>query len=841
MSLLAAECGFSGRFLLRRCKELGLFLAVLTQANTLWADTANVSEMYFFDIPSLPLNQSILEFAVQADCEVLAQEQDLQQQKGSRVFGYHSPLNAIRKMLGDAGLSAEFLAETQSYVIRRKPPQLAESESHLNAVQEILVTGKRYPLRYQTIVSSEDRYGNTIFDSARAHNILPQAVLADSAIDNLAEALNYVSSATPGDGLLGSNDDYFIRGFPRQNTYINGLRLSNSTAIQIIPETIERLDVLKGPSMLFYGQSSAGGIVDVSRKQPTRKDGFVAEFMLGEHDRQKFFVEVNKADLPAGLNLLFMGMDDKQRENAAGQYRRQLFSVRGKAQAKKHTSYNIGYEYHYLNKATALNLPIFSSISQFLPYRHRDFIRQAEDDFDATAELLDGSASYSLTPDWQILSSFMIQREFRDGIRTEIDFLDQTHALLPQITPPRVGVAFITEQVIAPILHADYNFMFGTVESLYDQHETEHAYTGNIALNGRLLTGVIEHRLIFGLDLYRQRLQRQFLVEKRVFQNTQILSKTVLDDPQQILLDTLLRSPPMTSELESRTAKANREDWGNYLQVRSNWTASWSTTLGWRYSRFYDMRGKNGGNNPDLQGTFEDWLFQAGSSWLLTDAISLYSNYSETLNLNYLIDDFDRFVEGPETSRQQEIGLKWQAQDGQALGTVSLFSINSSDINTIKFQSGYRTLQAPQRRQVQGVEIDLTWRINNWIEWLASGAITHHDTRQNSSRGTVPPLVADNTLGVFGRFSLPREWTTYVGLNYVSDRSIESEELTKLEQYTLMDFALEKVLTTDIGQWRIRATVKNLLNEYHPSVAFPGLRASPNQDRRALIELAVKF
>lgn len=825
------------RLFLRTCTVFCLILGGAGFAPIAKSDAAETRQRYFFDIPQLPLHQSILEFAFQADCAVIAQDQDLREREGRTLRGYHSPLQALQQLLLDTGLEVEFLTDAQAFVIRRA--QVAtEIIVDTDEIQEILVTGMRYPARYQTVVSSEDRYDGALFDPTRAHNILPEAALTDTGSKSLIDALRYISAATPGDGLADSNDGYFIRGFPGQNTYIDGLRISNTTALQIVLDTTARLDVLKGPSMLFYGQSSAGGVVDVTRKQPSPDDHLQMEFTWGERSQRRLFVEANKADLLSDLDLLLIGMDEQQQGSGDIPYRhRQMVSIRGRGHAKDRLIYSAGYEYQYLQKATAQDLPIFSDDSRFLPYLGRQFIHQAEDEFAASVELLDSSLNITLTPEWQIHGNFLWQREVRDGVRTGSHFLTDAHVLLaPNSMRPRAGVAAIMGQLAAPILQIGANYTFGPLESVYDQHETENARTASLALNGHLTFGSVEHRLIAGIDVYRQSLQQQFAVEERILTSGQVFSKTILQRPQQTLLEALLRETPVTRAIRQQDWEITRNDWGGYFQVRSNWTTRWSTSLGWRYSRFYEMRREIGGNNPDLEGHYDDWLVQLGSSWLLTDTLSLYANYSETLNLNYLTDDFDRFVEQPETSHQQELGFRWQTRDGRALGTLSLFNIESSGINTVAFESGYRTLQASQERRVQGIEIDLSWRMNNRVEWIASGALMRNDLRGPETDGHYPPMVADNTLGIFGRFSLSDTWAAYAGLNYISDRSIDGAGATKLGEYTLVDLTLEKIFAADMGEWRIRAMVKNLLDEYQLTVAIPGIRATPAPGRHALLE-----
>lgn len=805
-------------------------------------DTKNTEELKFFDIPKLPLHQAILEFAFQADIEIIAQQDDLKEQWGNAVFGYFTPSRALQRLVRDASLSVTFLSESQAYVVHAAsiPPPPRTLPDSPPMIQEVIVTGTRFPVRYHTIVNSEDRFGTTIFDSSRAHNILPDVFLRDSSSDSLTESLRYISSATAGDGLLNSNDDYFIRGFERKNTYINGLRLTNNSAAQILPDTIERVDVLKGPSMLFYGQSSAGGVVDITRKLPERNDQVRLATVVNTTGRQKLAIEAHKGDfLASGLNISAFGVHDAVRDKEENQKERQLINVRGRGQYQDRYRWDLGYEYQTLDKTTASNLPIFSKTGQFLPFKVRDFIYQAQDNFVADITLVDGSMSTNITPKWQLQGAFLLQREIRDGVRINEDFLTDTHVLLAgQEQSSRADIASIMGQMAAPVLRAGNNYTFGTIESLYDQYEKEHSRSLSCSLSGRFKVAKIEHHLIVGADIYSQHLHQQFAVEERAFSNPPVFSGVSLEFAQDELIHALIHQPSQTLDINRRFWELKRYDWGQYLQLRSNWTDTWSTSLGWRYSRFDDARRDIGGSNPDLRGSYDGWITQGGSSLLLTENVSIYGNYSETLNLNYLIDDFGRFVERPETSRQQELGAKWQRADGKVLGTIAVFNIESSGANELSFVSGYRTLLSPRIHDSQGIEVDLSWKVNESVEWLANIALMQSRTPTSGGEIRYPRHVADNIGGLFGRFSLTNDWKVFLGANYVSERAVDVAGNLKLGEQVVINVSLEKSITAKQGVLTVRATAKNIFDEYQPSFAAPGFRANPNDGRSFSLELS---
>ncbi len=64
-------------------------------------------------------------------------------------------------------------------------------------------------------------------------------------------------------------DQFYIRGFPAP-LFLDGLALpgSRDAGPSIDPYRVERIDVIKGPSSVLYGQAGAGGVVNFVSKVP---------------------------------------------------------------------------------------------------------------------------------------------------------------------------------------------------------------------------------------------------------------------------------------------------------------------------------------------------------------------------------------------------------------------------------------------------------------------------------------------------------------------------------------------------------------------------------------------
>ena len=88
-----------------------------------------------------------------------------------------------------------------------------------------------------------------------------------------------VSSAS-GDFAGGNNGNYNIRGFASGNPLRNGFKGPNV----VDPVTISRVEVVRGPSSLLYGQLPPGGLVNYITKRPLDKQETTVTQRFGSYD-----------------------------------------------------------------------------------------------------------------------------------------------------------------------------------------------------------------------------------------------------------------------------------------------------------------------------------------------------------------------------------------------------------------------------------------------------------------------------------------------------------------------------------------------------------------------------
>ncbi|NLR99814.1 TonB-dependent siderophore receptor [Rhizobium sp. P38BS-XIX] len=94
----------------------------------------------------------------------------------------------------------------------------------------------------------------------------------------VSQALRYTSGVLADRDTNSRYDSVFLRGFGNFGTatnfinYLDGLKLPRGQAFgtpSIDPFLLDRIDVLKGPSALLYGQTSPGGLINQVSREPS--------------------------------------------------------------------------------------------------------------------------------------------------------------------------------------------------------------------------------------------------------------------------------------------------------------------------------------------------------------------------------------------------------------------------------------------------------------------------------------------------------------------------------------------------------------------------------------------
>ncbi len=276
-----------------RCRTLLCLLFALAAANA-FAQASHLD----FSIQAQPLSSALIEFAKQANVQVLTAGSNLESARTRGVTGKYSASEAINRLLDGTAFVPEFTDAT-TVVIKPAPAKPAaparSAEAHSSAaavspapaqLEAVTVTGSHIPRAEIegpapiTVITAADIAGRGFATAADIMTSLTQNL---GALDNN----QYTNGFSPGAQAVD------LRGLGPNHTLIliNGRRIadypqayggnSNFTDITNIPTTlIDRIEVLSGSASAVYGSDAIAGVINFILKKDA--DGTSVTLRLGD-------------------------------------------------------------------------------------------------------------------------------------------------------------------------------------------------------------------------------------------------------------------------------------------------------------------------------------------------------------------------------------------------------------------------------------------------------------------------------------------------------------------------------------------------------------------------------
>lgn len=122
--------------------------------------------------------------------------------------------------------------------------------------------------------------------TAQAINVVPATQIADQAATSVAAALRYSPGIfTEYRGTSNLHDETFVRGFGYVPRYVDGLAFGSGSFGQIDPWLLDRVELVKGPSSVLYGQANPGGLITMTTKKANGDRIREVKSTIGSHGR----------------------------------------------------------------------------------------------------------------------------------------------------------------------------------------------------------------------------------------------------------------------------------------------------------------------------------------------------------------------------------------------------------------------------------------------------------------------------------------------------------------------------------------------------------------------------
>lgn len=658
------------------------------------------------------------------------------------------------------------------------------------------------------------RTGASPLDTSQVVNVVPAQVISDQLPRNLDDALVNVSGITQANTLGGAFDAVMRRGFGdnRDGSIMrNGMPLVQGRSLNAAVESVE---VLKGPASLLYGIMDPGGIVNTISKRPElvqRGSISVLGSTYGSKHGADATLDLTGPIGDAGLAYRFIayGVNEDYWRNF-GRHREGLLAP-SLAWYGENTTVQLNYEHrdflYPFDRGTALDSRTNRPLA--IPAT-----RRLDEPFDETwgkSDLVQLSVDHRINADWKIHASYSYNRETYNANQLRITAVNATTGIETRSNDATYG-ALATDSYGTAYLQGGF-------------------WLGNMR-NEVLLGADAEDRLIYRRDLLRQTpVNKSFNIYNPVYGLEPTSSTVSASDSDQ------------TDKLRNHAL---------FFQDTLHLTSQLALVGGLRYMEFDQLagRGRPFKTNTDLSGG--KLLPLAGLIYKLTEEVSLYASYTQSLKPTSSIAPLSSGLVinssvAPEEGVSWETGVKFDFNK-RLSGTVALYTLDKRNVlvtqaNSVTGQLESRTVGAARSR---GVEVDVTGRLTDNWSMIGSYAYTDALTTQDPIlAGNRLQNVAMNTASLYltydFRDALPGRLRIGAGARYVGDRPGDPENSFVLPAYTVADAFATYETTYQALPVIYQLNVKNMFDTvYYPSAASR-LFVAVGDARRVSLSATMKF
>ena len=685
--------------------------------------------------------------------------------------------------------SAEVIpSKPNSVVLNVVPTSTAQTEidTEVDDEIEIIATDEAENNYYVPDASTATRTDTPLRDIPQSVQIIPQQVIEDRQATSLEEIVTTSSGVTFSGNNLSRGINIGIRGFNNTAILRDGFRVYNRNA-QGIPETanLERVEIIKGPSSVVFGESEPGGLINLVSKQPLSEPFYNLQLQLGNDSFVRFPVDLS-GPLTEAANLNY-------RLNTLYQYEESFRDL------------DNGFERFFVAPTLAWQIADNTDLSFNLEYTDET----APVDFGTT--LTDGEPAD--IPRERILNN--------PSDRGEREFISTGYTFEHRFNRDwKISNAFRyisndfgqkdNEAVAAPILfNEDTNVLTRTFTQ---QEREEDSFTLYTNVEGNFATGKIEHNLLFGIDLNHTQTDLSTRFDPFPLDpSNPNLSFINIFDPD---YDAFPAPDPDTIDFLINDDVTN-DRLGIYLQDKIDLLDNLILLAGLRYDTF-DQTITNNLNNTEVSQNSDAVTPRIGIVYQPIEAISLYTNYSQSFNPQPFL--YNRSVDGsllePESGEGFEVGVKGEIVPNRLAATVAYFNITKENVVTEDAFNPFLAVVTAQQ-QSQGIELDLIGEIQPGWNVIASYAYIDSEITEDNNPdliGSRFPNIPEHSAGL---------WTTYeiqqgdleglglgIGFNYVGERQGGLPNSFEVDSYFLTNAAL----FYNRQNWQLRLNFNNLFD-----------------------------
>ncbi|XAH25182.1 TonB-dependent siderophore receptor [Xylophilus sp. GW821-FHT01B05] len=626
--------------------------------------------------------------------------------------------------------------------------------------------------------ASATKTDTPLIETPQAISVVTRDQIEAQGVTTLRQVTGY--SAGVVSSYFDSRVDSFTARGGAVTQYLDGLLRSYGTYNSARPDpyTLERVELLRGPSSVLYGQGQIGGVLNLVSKRPQAEAQREVQVQLGNYGRKQVAV-----DLTGPLD-------------AEGKWLYRLVAV----------GRDSGTQVDHVPDDRALIAPSLT----WRPSADTSLTLQAVRQRDKSGSLIGffpwqgtllpsaygqiPTSAFISEPGWDAYNSsqtsfgYLFSHRLNDSWTLRQNLRNTESKVDYRTLYTSFAADAATGRPARPVFNADNRTLN---RDLYQYFNTGRTLQIDNQAEARFSTGGLQHTVLFGLDAQHN----------KTGQASGRGSAAPIDVYNPVYGN---YSPPAAL---TRQPGVTQRQLGLYAQDQLKWDR-WVVTLGLRHDRARtDTEGR-----PAAAADDKAWSKRAGVAYLLDGGWAPYLSYAESF---YPLGGLDVYGTPykPQRGKQWEAGVKWLPADGSVSAYAALYKLRDTNRKTTDPTNPLNSLQIGEV-EVNGLELEAKASLDRHWDWTAAYAWTDAKVSRSNAADLgkrlsgVPEHSA--SLWLMHRFSSAGRagFSAGAGLRYLGE-TWDGTDTLRTPAVTLLD----AMLAYDQGDWRLALNVINLTDK----------------------------
>ena len=647
--------------------------------------------------------------------------------------------------------------------------------------------------------ASATRTDTSIHETPQSISVVTKDAVEDIGATRLQDALDYAGGVGRANNFGGQGLTTFtVRGFTTGEFYRNGFPINRGYPNMPDANTIERLEVLRGPATMLYGRGDPGGTFNVVSKQPLPERSVTLGSQLSDQGMRRGTLDASGP------------LDDEGRLA----YRLNVVGEGGDTFRDHVETERYGVTPVITWQATDDTKLIFEG--DFMRNNHpldRGLTRYANQKGTPSRDTFWGEKDIGKLHNDNSMAQLRFEHLLNDNwtLGGGFQWLDGTLQ----------GNAIEANSLAADGRTLSRNFNYRKLE--WTDKDTQ------LNLTGHFSTGGFEHTLLTGVEF-------EDYDYKSIIQRSSGAAGTYPID----IFNPVYGQPRPALTRTPTHDKENLKTYAAFVQDQVALTERLKVLAGARFERFEHDYHTYVPGGKSWEASDNAVTPRVGLTYDLTETVAVYADAARSFKPNTGASRQGGGFE-PEKGKSYEMGIKWEALDHQLSVDAAIYQIEKKNVLTTDPVDSTFSVAAGQ---VRSRGFDLNVAGNFTPEWRVIGGYAYVDaevTKDNSIRvGSRLANIPRSSFSLLNVYEFQDGALKGLGLGagskYVAERVGQTSNTPfSMGAYTVVDLLSYYKVNEKV---RLNLDVKNLFNRDYEEGAFGNIYAYPGAPRTVQVGIA---